>query len=1015
MLSINLLGSPAVMLDEAPVRGFVSGKAAALLYYLAATGRPHARESLAGLLWPDAPRDRAGRNLRDVLSNLRRLVGPWLEIGRQSVALSADAGVAVDCRLFERAILAGERTLSASDGAAHLRAAVGRYGGEFLAGFALADAPEFDTWATAERERLRQLAMGALLRLASHAGHQGEYLEGADLLARLLALDPTREEAHRQLMLLLALDGQRGAALAQYAACQRILREELGVDPDEATEALHRRILDGELVIERAAPAQHRPISTIPAPLTTLLGRDAEAAQALACLGAPGCRLLSIIGPGGVGKTCLALHVAQQLLAASRRGAAFADGLAFVGLAPVLAGPTDESAGPILAARVAEALGFTFAGPEPPMAQLARHLREKALLLVLDNCEHLPVAGFVVELLEQASSLAIMVTSRRRLNLGGEQIVELEGLAFPSGPLAESRVMLEGYPAIELFRQTARAVNPRLAWTGVAAAAAARICRLVSGLPLAIDLAARLARLMPVEEIADGIAASLEFLQSSRRDLPERHRSLRAVFDHSWELLGQAERRALQQLAVFPASFAREAAAQVADAGLPLLAELVDNSLVRQSAGRYELLEPVRQYAAEQLGAGAERAAVEERHTRYYLGTLAARGAELRGASQQAAAEAILREIEHIRAAWRYAADRRMADLIGRAAEALFFFCEMRSWFREGGDAFARAAGALADAPGPAERLVWGRLLAYQGWCSFQIGRQAEARAMLRQSLAALRPLGVEGELALPLNYLAALAYYSGDYAEAEQTVAEALRVSQAAGLRHGAAVALTIFGQIAALVGDYAEARRYSEASLAIERELGNRWGMAFPLISLGRVAQLTGAHREARRCFQEALAIRQAFGDSRGIALCLRDLGATAAAMADYAEASWFYREALALFQAIGNQAGIVATLSDIGSNALAQGEPERAAESFRRALEAAWQTRAAPRILGVLVAMAAGLAEGDPPRAAGLAGLARAHPAATQEIRDRAEALLSQLALPAEPGPPPNLEDAVRELLG
>jgi DNA-binding SARP family transcriptional activator/predicted ATPase len=1014
-LAITLLGNPEVSLDGAPVRGFVSSKAAALLYYLAATGRSHAREALAGLLWPEVTDAQASKNLRDVLSNLRRLFDSHLAINRQTVALIDGPALQIDSRRFEQAAAAGGTAL---------REAVELYRGDFLEGFSLAEAPEYEEWALVERERLRQLALGALQQLAAQAGHQGDYAQGIAQLNRLLALDPTREEAHRLLMLLLAMSGQRGAALAQYAACRRALADELGVDPDAATEELHRRILDGAVVGLAQPPAPARAVHQLPAPRALVVGRAAEAAQVAALLADPACRLITITGPGGVGKTCLALYAAHQLLPASRRGAAFADGLAFVALAPLElppgADPADEQAAlPLLAARVADALRFTFAGPEPPQAQLCAYLGEKDLLLVLDNCEHLPVAAFVVELLERAPHLKLLLTSRGRLNVRGERIVVLGGLAFP--PAAAERHGVDSYGAVQLFRQAAQAASPGLAWTHAVAAAAARVCELVGGLPLAIELAAGMARLMPVEEIAGELSSSLGFLQSSRRDLPERHQSLQAVFEHSWRLLGDGERRALRQLAVFRGGFARDAAARVAGAPLPLLAALVDNSLVRPVAepgrpvGRYQQMELVRQYAAEQLdAAGAEAPAAAERHGRYYLQFVSQRAADLRGARQQAAADEIHREIENIRAAWYWAAERGEIELIGAAAAGLFFFDEMRSWFREGHAMFAAAASRVAERAALDDRpaqVVWGGLLARQGWCAFQIGRHAEARALLERSLATLRGCAPDAELVLPLNYLASAAYYGGDYAEAERLAGEALAISQACGDRHGAAVALTVFGQIAALVGRYADARRRSEGSLAIERELGNRWGMVFPLISLGRVAQAQGDYRAAQRYFQEGLAIRQAFGDTRGVALCLELLGDTAAALADHPEAAWFYREALALFQSVGNQSGAVAALVKLGYNALALGDRPRAGGHFRQALRVAWQMGALPRILEALAGVAAALADEDLAQAGALAALVHAHPAATQESRDRAAELLARA-----PGgqPPAELEPAVLGLL-
>jgi len=621
--------------------------------------------------------------------------------------------------------------------------------------------------------------------------------------------------------------------------------------------------------------------------------------------------------------------------------------------------------------------------------------------------------------LEQAPQLTILATSRGRLNVRGEQVVELDGLAFPAAsdqlspfalhPSPDTQspgIDLESYSAIQLFQYNAQAVNPRLTWTRSTLAAAACICELVAGLPLGIELAASLVRLMSCEEIARELAASLEFLQSSRSDLPERHQSLRAVFDHSWKLLRPTEQSTLRQLSVFRGGFRRDAAAAIASASIALLTPLVDNSLVRRAAGgdqgeaRYELPELVRQYAAEKLAEAteAERSAVLDRHCCYYTGLLDQRKADLRGSRQQEALAEINQEVENIRAAWRRALMVGDVDLIERATEGLFLFYEMRSWFSEGAEFFAEAAACLSELHAASAtqqtRRVWGKVLGRQGWCTFQVGRQAVGRALLEQSLAILRALEAPSELVFPLNYLASGAYYSGDYEQANQLAEEALRVSLACRDQHGVAVAQTVLGQIAYLVGRYEDARHYSRDSLAIERELGNRWGLVFTLVSLGRVDQALGAYEDAQRSFQEGLAIRLAFGDTRGTALCLNYLGDTAHALADFGEARRCYQESLALFKEIGNQAGAATSLTKLGYNALALHELESARAYFYDALRTAWGAQAIPRALEAIAGVAETLAADDPDRARELASLVHHHPAATQESRDRTATILAHM---------------------
>ena len=1012
-LTIDMLGSPAISMDGTPVRGFVSSKAAALVYYLAATGRTHTREALAGLLWADVTQAQASKNLRDVLSNLRKLLEPYLEITRQAVGLTADAAALVDSRRFEAGVEAARRQPAGA--AQALREVAALYQGDFLEGFAIADAPEFEEWVTIQREQLRRLFMDVLQGLADDAASRNSYAEAVDYATRILALDPTREATHRQKMLLLALSGQRRLALAQYETCRRVLNDELGLDPDEETEALQRRILSGDIApaptAEQVLPA--RPHYALPAPLSAFIGRNDELGQVVEQLGERGQRLVTITGAGGMGKTRLALHAAHQLLPASQRGALFANGIAFVGLAAVGLAAWDvqdaeRAVYPILAARAADVLSFTFSGPEAPHIQLGHYLREKQLLLILDNCEHLPVTGFVVELLEQAPAIAVLVTSRGRLNVRGEYVVELAGLPFPSRREVAAHVDLESYSALQLFRHNAQLVNPRLDWTPVTEAAAARVCEIVAGLPLGIELAASLARLMPCEEIAREIESNLNFLQSVRRDLPERHQSLQAVFDHSWKLLNPAERRALRQLAVFHGSFDREAAAHIAGTTLPLLAALVDNSLVRQvgaqdqSTARYDLQEQVRQYAGEKLAAQNERdeqIAVLDRHCSYYLGLLSRRKADLRGWRQAEALAEINLEFENIRSAWHWALAQRHVDLISQASDSLFYFCETRGWFQEGAELFANAAGRLGE-PGAPERqretqIALAKLFAYQGWCAFQVGQQAEARGLLERSLAILRPLGVQAALVPPLNYLAAAAYYSGDYHAAEQLVEEALQLSLACGDQHGAAVAKTILGQIAYLIGRYEDARRYSQESIAIERELGNRWGIVFALISLGRVDQALGDYAAARRSFLEGLAIRETLHDARGIAVCLDHLGDTEAALGNQAAARQRYQESLARMKEIGHAAGAATVLAKLGYSALAVHDSAAATAYFQEALRLAWAAQALPRALDALAGIAAAWSVAHPARAASLASLVHGHPAATQESRGRAATILAQLS--------------------
>jgi predicted ATPase/DNA-binding CsgD family transcriptional regulator/predicted negative regulator of RcsB-dependent stress response len=813
--------------------------------------------------------------------------------------------------------------------------------------------------------------------------------------------------------------------------------------------------------VERQAietPAPQRPLHNLPAPLTAFVGREAESAQVIALLSDPACRLVSIIGAGGVGKTRLALEVAHTL--ANDPQPSYPDGIYAVPLAALTASePLDD----VLATAIADALGLSFSGPEAPAAQVRNYLRTRTMLLLLDNVEHLSAGTpFLVALLQGAPGLKLLATSRERLHIRGEWILALDGLAYPDErsttddrrPTTDelsntgygsamvggqwSVVDLEHYGAIRLFVQVARMHAPDFALTAEAVPAVVRICQLVAGLPLGIELAASWTRLLPCAEIASEIAQNLDFLADSAPDLPARQQSLRAVFDHSWGLLTASERQTLRQLSVFRGSFTREAATAVVelrmkneelrniDAQRPilnspfsilnLLASLVDKSLVQRivAGARYELLEPLRQYAAEHLERADESGGAAARHTAYYSELLAARTADLRGAGQQEALAAIGAEIDQIRAAWQWAAATADVTAIERAADGLFHFYDMRSWFREGAAAFAAARQAIEprQADGAAAR-TFGKVLAREGWFTFHGGRQHEARDLLERSLGLLRAIDARADLIFTLNYLGVVYYYLGDYVRTQSLCQESLALAQELGDLYSRAVACNNLGQAAYDQGDYAAAQAWSQQSLATEQRIGNRWSMTYSLNNLGRVAYATGAYDEARWFFEESLETRKAMNDTRGVAICLNRLGDTLAASGAPDAARERYEESLRLFRTIGNQWGMTSALINLGRLALGQGRAATALAPLHEALRLALSTGTQPQIAKIMAASAALVrASGQPAWANELDQLASASTAALEVYREPAERLLAWLGSQS-PMAAMSLEQALRAL--
>lgn len=648
-LTLHLLGKPQIIQDGKPLAGFISAKAQALLIYLAATGRPHSREALAGLLWADMPEAQAAKNLRNALSNLKGLAGPYLNIARDEVSFNRESDYWLDVDVF----LAALSDLAETKELRTLHNAVELYQGDFLEGFYVDDALALDEWMAGRRSLLKGLMLQALHTLVVRHLERAEHAAGIDYANRLLVLEPWREETHRHLMILLARSRQRSAALAQYESCRKVLAAELGVEPMPETSALYNRLKAA------AAPPPHN----LPPQPTPFVGREPELAEIAAFLDNPNAQLLTLVGPGGIGKTRLALQAAAQCIDPEMAiEAHFVDGVFLIPLAAdTLLGPDQPSESLIEA--LAAGLRIDLSGPIHPQAQLLNSLRDKELLLLLDNFEYMSnQARQLADILRLAPKLKALVTSRVRLNLQQEGLIEVKGLDVPSP--AEAAEPAQEYSAVKLFLQQARRVQSGFALAEGEWGSVIRICQLVEGAPLGIELAASWLRVLSCAEIVVEIEKGLDFLTTNWQNVPERHRSLRAVFDYSWNLLSPVEQAAFAKLAVFHGGFQREAAAGVADAALPLLAEMVDKSLLRRAAtGRFELHDLLRHYAEEKLKLDEELyTQVHNAHCRYYAEFMAAHRAELIGEDVSDPLTELNAERENVRAAWNWAVSQRRVE-----------------------------------------------------------------------------------------------------------------------------------------------------------------------------------------------------------------------------------------------------------------------------------------------------------------------------------------------------------------
>lgn len=959
-LAIFLLGSLQVQRDAQLVVGLDALKARALLAYLASeAAHPQRREVLATLLWPDSPDALARRSLSQALFTIRRALGdeandpPFFLATRDTIQLNPASDYTLDVQVFQQQ-LAGVRThghhelASCATCLAQLEEAVARYTGDFLQDISVPDSEPFEEWVLLRREALRRQLLEALAALANVYEQSNDLVGALRHARRQLALDAWREETHRQVMRLLARGGERSAALAQFEACRRVLRSELGVEPAAETMALLEQIQQGALAPDQtlapataAAPAAadiptpvpHR--GHLPALLTSFVGRQPELAALRQLLHDVHHRLITLVGPGGIGKTRLAVHVAHV------RSAAFADGVYFVPLAPLNA--VDG-----LVPTITHALGMVFHGTAEPLSQLLDFLRPRQLLLILDNCEHLVVeieaSDLLVAILEAAPGVRFLATSRQPLGIWGETVFDVSGL-----PVVDDDDPLGS--AVTLFAQRAQRVNRHFALTPAVLPAVTRICELVEGMPLGIELAATWVRTHSCDEIAAEIARDLGFLSTTARGLPERHRSLRAVFEHSWQLLDAEERTLLGQLAVFRGGFDRNAAEQVAGASRGRLATLSAKSLLRRDQdGTYDLHEVIRQYAWEKLHETGLTEVTQARHLAYYAHLAQAAAPALWGARQDYWLENLEQEHDNLRAAlaWSLAGGDVWMGL--QLAGALWRFWETRGHVQEGRRWLEQLLAAVAarvplDPPATAVLDSWpteerGRAQVLADACNGagNLARDLcdypQALRHHRRSLAWRRALADLPGVSSSLGNLGEVAREQGDLPAARQYYEESLALKRTIGERKGIAVGLHNLGILEHTEGNLALAATLLEESLALKRQLGDKRATAYLLNDLGAVWRDLGDLAQAHTLHQEGLAICREIKDATGTAVALHSLGLLALAQGRPAAAAPLLHESLALCERLANQAARADVLETLAGVALAQGETTQAGQLAARA---------------------------------------------------------------------------------
>jgi predicted ATPase len=658
---------------------------------------------------------------------------------------------------------------------------------------------------------------------------------------------------------------------------------------------------------------------TLPAPPNELIGREEEVEALKQFLLREAVRVITLTGPGGTGKSRLALELAAGL------AADFADGVYFVGLGAL----SDPG---LFASSIAMALGLRENPARPVVESLKDSLQGKHALLVLDNFEQIVAAApLLAALLAACARLKVLVTSRVVLHLSGEQEYPVPPLRLPGpGPLPGLGA-LERYAAIALFVQRARAVKPGFQLTGDNAAAVARICAQLDGLPLAIELAAARLKLLSPQAMLERLSSRLDFLKGGARDAPARHQTLRQAIAWSHELLTEDEKAFFRRVAVFPGGCSLEAAERVCGAGgldadaLDAVAALVDKSLLRQDAGpgeepRFVMLETIREYGLERLRAGGDWDATRRAHATYFLELAEQAEAELTGPRQPLWLDRLEADHNNLRAALSWAEEQGKIEFGLRLGAALWRFWVTRGHMLEGRQRLQR----LLALPGGAARIpARARVLHGLGTIIHEISDYAQARPLLEESLSIWRELGDRRGMAAALNSLGWLAFEVGDFGAARSLSQEALLLNRELGEKRGVAVALFNLGMVALQQSDYPAALSLLQESLALRKEIGDRRGCAYVQVSLGWMEQQRGNHGQAAAILGEALAVFRELIDKQLMSWALAHQGVVAYDLGEYDRAQGLLEESLALGREVGNKVIIAFALSSLGDVLRSQGK--------------------------------------------------------------------------------------------
>ena len=902
-LAFQFLGPPQLILENEPVN--VNRRSiVALLAYLAVNDskqakRTYTRESLSALLWPDYDQVKAFTNLRHTLWEIQKAFGPdWLITNRETIGLQVDANVWVDVHRFESLLSESQTQSDVSLRIPLLTESVKLYRHHFLTGFNLKNSPTFDAWSLTKADELHHKLTQVLTLLTEDYCLLGDVESAVQYARRLVSLDPLNESAHRQLMQVYSQVGQHTAALKQYQMFEQTLRKEMGLDPQPETRALYKQIRKGDIKQFQAGTQRETksPRNNLPHRLTTFIGREQEQTEIIHLIAKN--RLVTLVGAGGVGKSRLALRVAEKSLKD------FSHGVWLVELAPLT-----ESA--LVPQAVCTALALTQKGNTPILKILTDHLALKKALLILDNCEHLidTSAQLAETLLQACPDLHILATSREALGIEGERRHIAPSLSLPK--LHGGQKSIVESEAVKLFVERASTLIPNFELSEDNAPIIALICKRLDGIALAIELAAARVKLLSLEQIVERLDDAFQLLSGGSRTALPRHQTLRGTLDWSYSLLSEVERIVLQRLSVFMGGWTFEMAEEVCGDQdmLQLLTHLADKSIVfvNQENGndaRYYLHETIRQYAREKLIDSGEYAELRNRHRDVYLAFVERIEPEVVRAQQRKWLRVLETEIDNIRSAFHWCVENKDAEQALRFCSSLGNYWGKNIHIAEAALTSEQAL-ALVKEIDPLRGTFWyaATLLAYvvfKANAEWKLFSDASHLPLFEQAHNLFSSINIYTTTApvLASSWLAGAYIDLNDLASAERYLSELYEKVIAAEYQWGIAWTKQAMAQLALSKGDAATWLSLLQESLELFTAIGDEWPAKNISETLIWQKYLSGKFEEADRLSKQIIVLYEKDDEPERIARCYLTLGYVALEKGEYETARIFFTDAANIY---------------------------------------------------------------------------------------------------------------------